>query len=404
MRPTIATPPGSSRSPWRFAGAAYTLFVLIVGTNLASPLYPTYQQRFGFSALVIALIVAIYAAVLVPSLLVCGPLADTIGLRAVVVPALGVAALGAALFACAAGAGWLLAARAVQGLGVGAASGALTAALLQTEPRDDRTRAALLASTTTTGGAGAGPLLAGGLAQYAPAPRALCFLLELGLLALAVPAAAALPRRAPAAARRWRPRRPRVPPALRAAFLRAAAVSFLAWAVAYVILALVPSFVAERLHSDNLLLRGAAAGLLLLFAAAAQAAVADWAALRAQSIGLSLLTAGLAGLVVAGALASMPVLLVAVAVAGIGQGMAFMGALRHATAAAPAGEQASVAAAFWIVTYIGAGLPVIGVGIAATAVGLVTAVQLFAAVIAAACLVMVAVLQRPEPPSAEAAG
>jgi hypothetical protein len=75
-----------------------------------------------------------------------------------------------------------------------------------------------------------------------------------------------------------------------------------------------------------------------------------------------------------------------------------MGALRRATADAPPGEQASVAAAFWMVTYLGAGLTVAGVGLLAAAVGLVAAVDLFAAAMVAACLGLLAASGRSRPP------
>lgn len=105
-----------------FSAAGYALLVLIVGTNLPSPLYGLYAARFGFSALTVTLIVAVYAAVIVPSLLLAGPLADVAGYRRVVIPALVLAMAGALLFASAAGTGWLFAARIVQGLAVGAAT------------------------------------------------------------------------------------------------------------------------------------------------------------------------------------------------------------------------------------------------------------------------------------------
>jgi len=78
---------------------AYTLLVLIIGTNLPSPLYGVYQHRFGFGPLVVTLIFAAYAAALVPALLLAGPLADAIGYRRVLVPAVLLAAGGTVLFA-----------------------------------------------------------------------------------------------------------------------------------------------------------------------------------------------------------------------------------------------------------------------------------------------------------------
>jgi MFS family permease len=379
------------RGRLRFTGLAFALGVLILGTNLPSPLYAVYGHRFGFSPLTITMLVSVYVAVLVPALLMCGSLADSAGLRRVVVPAILAAALGAVLFAAADGTGWLFAARSVQGLAVGAASGPLTAALVATEPAGNQARASLLASLMTTCGAGLGPVLAGGLAQYAPAPLVSCYLLELGLLAVALGVVATLRG---GGRGRARMRLPRIPAEIRTPFAVAGAVSFLAWAVAYIVLGLVPSYVEGAVHSGNLLLGGGAAGMLLLCAAVAQVAFARWAPERTMPAGLVLLVLGLVGLVAAGLLSSVPLLLSTVAVTGIGQGLAFMGALRRVNDLAPPSERAGVASAFYVVTYLGGGGPVIVVGLLAIPLGLVPAVQLAAGVLALACLAALVAVRR----------
>jgi sugar phosphate permease len=379
-------------------GPSYILLVLVVGTNLASPLYATYEARFHISALVVTLIVAAYAASVVAALTLVGPLADTFGPRRVVLPALALAAVGALLFAFADGAGWLFAARIVQGLAVGSASSALTAVLVMTGPSATRTRGSLLASAMTTGGAGLGPLVAGALAEFAPQPLRLSFFVEIGLLAVAAASCLRLPGRARDSPV-WHPRLPRVPAAGRRRFALAGAVSFLAWGVAYIVLALAPSYVAARLRGAGLLVEGAGAGLLLICAAATQVGLRRWAERRAQIVGLGLLVAGLGGLVAAGFVSSMPLMLVTIAIAGAGQGLAFMGAIRLANDVAPRGEESGVAAAFWVASYLGGGLPVVGVGLLAGHLGLVAAVQIFAAGIAVACLVAL-VAVRAELPTA----
>ncbi|GAA5149503.1 hypothetical protein GCM10023321_13450 [Pseudonocardia eucalypti] len=53
--------------------------VLLAGTNLPAPLYGGYQQRFGFSPLVVTLIYATYVGALVPSPLVVGLLSGSWG-------------------------------------------------------------------------------------------------------------------------------------------------------------------------------------------------------------------------------------------------------------------------------------------------------------------------------------
>lgn len=400
--PLAGLGPRSRASVLRFAGLAYALTVLITGTNLPTPLYALYERSFRLSPLDVTLLVAVYAGAVIVSLLLCGPLSDAVGYRPVLAAGLTAAAGGAALLAAASGPGWLFAGRAVQGLAVGACSGALTAGLVLTEPRGRRARASFLAATATTAACGIGPLLAGSLAQFAPRPRMLCYLVEIGLLIPALAVVLMLPGSlgAGAARQRWRPRWPRLAAGIRGRFVLPALVSFLAWAVAYVVLALVPSYAAAALGGSNLLVDGAAAGSLLLFAAAAQAACRSWPAGRAQRVGVALLVAGLAGLIAAGVTGSAAALFGAMAVAGAGQGLAFMGALRRVNEIAPAAGRAGTLSMFYVVSYAGGGLATAGVGLLATHLGLTRSVQLSAAVFAAAGLLTLAALQaagRPGP-------
>ncbi len=378
----------------RFAGLGYTLVVLLTGTNLATPLYASYEHVFHLSPLDVTLLVAVYAAAVIVALLACGPLSDTVGYRPVLAAGLVTAAGGAALLAAASGPGWLFAGRAVQGLAVGTCSGALTAGLVLTEPRG-QARASFLAATATTAACGVGPVLAGALAQYAPDPRSLSYLAEIALLIPALAAVAALPGALGRTGGRWRPRWPRLPGANRGEFLRASAVSVLAWAVAYVLLALAPSYTAAAVGGSNLLLGGTAAGSLLLVAAAAQAACRSWGTGRAQAWGLIGLIAGLTGLIAAGAAGSVAMLFGAIAVAGAGQGLAFMGSIRRVNEIAPAGQRAGTVALFYVLTYGGSGAVTAAAGLLATHLGLTRSVQASAAVLAAACLITLATGRRP---------
>ena len=277
----------------RFAGLGYALTVLLAGTNLATPLYAAYERVFRLSPLDVTLLVAVYAAAVVVALLICGPLSDTAGYRPVLVAGLAAAACGAALLAAASGPGWLFAGRAVQGLAVGTCSGALTAGLVLTEPRG------LAGPRVIPGGHGHHRGL-----RARPGARRRAGAVRPG------PARPQLPGRdRPAGAggrggghaarslgvtgRRWQPRWPSLPARSRPAFLAPAVVSLLAWAVAYVVLALVPSYAAAALGGRNLLVDGAAAGSLLLVAALTQAACRSWDAVRAQQAGLIGLAAGL---------------------------------------------------------------------------------------------------------------
>jgi MFS family permease len=105
----------------------FAFFALLLGSNLPTPLYAVYRERFGFSSVVLTLVFATYMLVLVPTLLFCGQLSDRVGRRRVIAAGLLTAAVGLALFAAATDTVWLFAARAVQGLSVGMVTGAATA-------------------------------------------------------------------------------------------------------------------------------------------------------------------------------------------------------------------------------------------------------------------------------------
>ena len=332
---------------------------------------------------------------LVPAVLLAGPLADAVGARRVVGPALLLAAAGGACCR-----------RNLADRAPGRAGAAryrcrrlqrrADRRLLATQPNADHRRGALLATVATTAGAGVGPVAAGALTTYAPHPTTLCYLAEIVLLgAVVVGGVPALPP-APTPRIRYRPRRPAIPAAGRGQFPRAAVCSALTWAVVYVLLALAPAYIATLIHTHSLLVAAGPAGLLLLVAAATQLLRGPSHPQSRCAQGTSILLIGVLGLILLGSLPSIPLLLADLTVIGIGHGLTFMAALRQATAAAARHEQANVAAAFFSITYIGGSVPVITVGLLATALPLTTAVQIFAATIA---LALVAVTARRKPPA-----
>jgi MFS family permease len=181
---------------------------------------------------------------------------------------------------------------------------------------------------------------------------------------------------------------------MRATFATSGTASFLAFTVVGLFLALVPTYVATLSGSDNLFLGGAAVALMLLCSALAQLLGYGRRARILELGGLPLLAAGLALLALAGASSSLTLLLAATVIGGTGQGLVFLGGLTAVNQTAPAGRHADVLSNFYVILYLGAGLPVIGVGLLATVAGLLVAVQCFAAVVAVLCLVMLLVLAR----------
>jgi hypothetical protein len=338
--------------------------VLMCGANLATPLYAVYRQRFGFSSLVLTTVFAAYAIALIPSLLVFGQLSDRFGRRRVMAAGLAISTGGLALFAFAAGPAWLYGARVVQGIAVGMISGAATAALVELDPDDDSRRAAFLAALAQAGGSGLGPIVAGVLAQWAPAPRQLCFLVVLGVTLVAIAVVLRLDESARDTGGRWHITRPRVPHEIRAAFARVSLTAAALWAMAALYLSVVPSYSAKLLDTRNLALLGTIAALVLLVSCLAQAVArrGSWTG-RGQPVGLALLGASVVALVLAAPFASLALIVAGAVLAGAGHGLGFVDAQDELNRIAPAERRGEVTAAFLTCIYALVASSVISVGL-----------------------------------------
>jgi MFS family permease len=375
--------PERTGRPFYILTAAF--FTLLLGSNLPTPLYAVYRDRFGFSSAVLTLVFATYMVVLVPTLLACGQLSDRVGRRRVVAGGLLVAAAGLGLFALADATAWLFAARAVQGLSVGMVSGAATAGLVELEPHGDRARAALFAVIVQGGGSSSGPVLAGVLAQWAPEPRVLCYLVALVLALVAAAAVMTIPEPPPRGGR-WRMERPSVPAEIRAGFWRASLTATTVWMVAALYLSVVPSYAATLLDTSNLALLGAIAGSLLAASVVAQVVASRRGWTRTQPLGLALVAAGLVALVLAFPLHSLAALFASALLGGAGHGLAFLGAQSDINELAPIERRGEVTAAFISCIYVGVAVSAIGVGLLSTALSLRDAVAIFATVVGVTAL------------------
>ncbi len=373
--------PAGARRPFLIVAAA--LFVMLMGSNMATPLYAVYRRQYGFSAVELTLIFATYATVLVPSLLLFGQLSDRFGRRPVIALGLAGGAISLAMFASAQSTPWLFAARAVQGLGTGLMTAAAAAALVELEPGGHHDRAAVATVLGNNGGSAAGPLVAGMLAQWAPDPLVLCYLTGIACLGFALLGVLSI-RDPVAAGGRWRPQRPSVPRPLRARFTRASLTGASVWAVGGLFLSVIPSYAAELLNTDDLALLGAIAALTLGTSCVAQLVLLprNVAPHVAQPAGLIMVVAGVALLIVAFPLGSLVAVLAAAVLAGLGIGTALFGAQTEINLLAPGERRGEVTAAFIACLYGGVAITAVGAGLLADAYGLSTAVAVVGAFVA----------------------
>jgi MFS family permease len=77
---------------------AVLFLMLFFASAAASPLYPVYQARFGFSAATLTAVFAVYVLVLLATLLFFGTVSDYLGRLPVIVTALVFSMAGCAVF------------------------------------------------------------------------------------------------------------------------------------------------------------------------------------------------------------------------------------------------------------------------------------------------------------------
>jgi MFS family permease len=365
--------PSSSRRHHSFGFwvAAAALLVNMGFSAVPTPLYVLYQHRDHFSTITVTLVYSVYAVGVIGSLFLGGHVSDWLGRKRVFVPALLANVLAAAIFVIAPSLPGLLVARVVSGVSVGLTTATATAYLAELHLRTSAGgrgghRGQVVATAANLGGIGIGPLVAGLLAQYAPAPLRLPYyifgalLLVLAVLIAIAPETATRPEPLPA----WRPQRIAVPPEARGTFMAATAAGVGAFAVYGVFNSLAPTFLATTLHETSHAIAGAVA-----FAAFASGAIAQLATSRVTTpatlrLGTTALIPGLALLVVGMWLPSLAWFVVGGAVSGAGAGLIFRGALASGASIAPPKARAEVLAGFFLGAYLGLSVPVVGLGVA----------------------------------------
>jgi MFS family permease len=397
-------PVGFDTGPARRSGAPFwivaaTIVLVLAGNSTPTPLYVDYQRQWGFSPLTLTAIFAIYSVGVILTLVLAGGLSDRMGRRPVLLGSLVLLIASYVTFLGADGTGWLFLARAVQGLATGLFTGAAGATLVDLHRQSDRRVASLINSICMPLGLALGAPVSGALAQWAPLPLRVPFLVltVLTLVALAG-IAARVPESAgqPGGRRLVRVQRVSVPAEARAPFVTAALGVSACWAVGGLFLGLGGSLAKQLLHNGSHLMPG----LVVLSMQGVSAGTQLVWNLRVRS--LSNDTASRLGC--AGLIAAMPAVVLSVAtrnavlffagavIAGLGFGLAFMASTRRITEAAPAARRGETLAGYFIVAYLGFSAPVVAAGFLTTVVGLLTTVYLYAAlvvVVATAALIRV---------------
>jgi predicted MFS family arabinose efflux permease len=387
LRPGGVRPSGSDRrnrdSRGPFRGTAYALAVTSFAAAIPTPLYPVYEQEFHFSATVLGLMFAAYTPGVLLTLLLVAPTAEQVGRKRLLYLGMGLAALGAAVFALAPGVAWLALARVISGLAVGATTSVATAAMTDLEPNRDQHHVARVAVAANLGGFAVGVSLSGLLVQYAPSPAHLVFLLPIIASVIGVLVVRATPETAPrfGAPGPFHVQRIAVPPELRRAFWVSVGGITACYSIYGLFAALIPSYVREGLGIQSPVVAGGIVALMFGMAAATQLGTGQIRDRRALVAGLPFLLAALVALVLILGAGSWPLLVTVTAVLGAAVGLTFMGSVTLVDRIAPEDQRGEILAGFYSAGYLAVAVPTIGIAVASEQIGLTDAGILFGTVL-----------------------
>src|SRR5215207_2935573 len=399
-RPRARTMPRLSRGAG-FWAVAFSFLALTAFSTAPSALYGLYRQQEQLSSLTITIVYAVYSVGVVTSLLLAGHVSDWYGRRAVLIPALVLAGVAALVFIAWMSLAGLLVARLLTGVALGAAVATATAYIADLDAGPDGSptrRSGIVATVANIGGLALGPLLAGVLAQYAPAGLTLPYVVVLTALLVGTVAVAVSPEgRQPVRPRpSYRPQRPRAPAQARGQFLAATTGAFLIFAVGGLFAGLAGALLAGPLHHPSAALTGLAIFLNFGAGVLVQTTTTRWAASKLISAGLAPTIIGLIVLVVSAwtSPASLALFLIGGTIVGIGGGAILRGSLTVVIATAGAADRAAALATFFTAAYLGLALPVLGLGIALQFLTLRVALLIFAGVVGLGILAATPFLDR----------
>ena len=378
-----------------FWAVAYAFAVTMAFSAAPAPLYVLYQEKDGFGPFTVTLVFAAYAIGVAVSLFLAGHVSDWVGRRRVLVPAVLVNVLAAVMFLSWSSVPALLVARFVSGISVGMLTATATAHLAElhgrARPGAPRTRADVVATAANLGGIGLGPLIAGLLAEYAPDPLHVPYLVFQALMLLGALAVVLVPETVEPVSRTYRPQRISVPAEARGRFFAAGAAAFAGFAVFGLFTSLAPGFVAGTLHYHSHALAGVVSFAVFGSAAVAQILLARAGLGRQVGLGLGLLMIGIVLVIVAVWVPSLALFLVGGVLAGGGAGAAFKGCVSIVLSVAPPGGRGEALAGLFLAAYIGLTVPVLALGLAAQLVPVAVALLGFGALL----LAVLALVTRP---------
>jgi MFS family permease len=357
-----------------------------------------WQEEWGFPDSLVALAFAAYAFTFLAALLVGGSLSDYLGRKPVIIGSLALGLVSIGMFLLAPSIDWVIATRAVQGVAVGVATAAYTAALVELARPGSRL-APIVAAAAPVGGLGLGALLGGIAVELWDQDADDILYLVVGVLLVAgiviAVCAAETTTRIPGVLRSLVPNVV-VPREARTFFLRMLPILVAAWATGSLFLGLAPTVVHDLLHLESGLLDGATASVHAFGVCIGSIAFGRLAVPTALRGGAAGLAVGVALIVLGVVFESIALVWLGGLVEALAFGAAYGAIFRGLAPLAPEHQRAGTFAAVYVAAYLALGVPAVIAGQLIEPLGLLPTILGWTALIVLLAAVGLAIqLRRP---------
>jgi predicted MFS family arabinose efflux permease len=339
--------------------------------------YRLYAANWGLTPTTTTAIYAVFPIVVVATMVCFGGTSDYIGRRTTILIGLFASLLGTLLFAVAPDILWIFVGRVFMGVGVGLTMGPGTAAMVEFSAAGQSKRASSIATAAQAVGFALATLVGGALVQYAPFPTRLNFWILFIILVAIFVFSWLLPRHTPRKLSETSQLKSAViPKGLRLVFATATTAVTAGYVSGGLVLALGSQIAHDLVNSGNALINGAAIALLPLMMGSVGILGKQISNLPAIVAGGIASTISMLLLVLSVTVHALSIFLIAIATAGAGCSLLFLGGLNLIMASAQVDHRGGLLSALYVAAYLMQGVVALLAGAAATAWGLESAVEL----------------------------
>lgn len=380
--------------PSPYLWLCFCMCVGVMGTALASPLYPLYQQTWGLQPSHITLIFVAYMVAALASLLLLARLNDRYGFLPVLRAGLVIVTLGVLISACAWDVPSLIVGRVVIGVASGLITTSASLGLTQVGNKGDMQRASATTSLMMAFGFGLGPVVGGLVAQWAPAPLVSAYVpsLLLGTVAMAalwkmpLPAhlqAPAARDAAPLRLREWLPKVTLPEPRFARHFAIGSMGAFCAFGIFSLYASLAPSFMDRMVPWHGPAVSGLSIGVILFLSAASQYLARPMHPKTAMVAGFAVLVLSNLLLLINNFVGSGLLFVLSVLTTALSHGLCNLAGMMLVNKISTPANRAGLISTYLMIGYCGTILPILGVGWLSDHIGLARALVVFCICMAA---------------------